>query len=201
MARVRRWVVTAAAVGLSSAAIHAQVPPREQQIAGAVLAAPEDRRDGAWVYGYEADGSFALLREGSNDMICLADDPRAEKLSVACYHKSLEPFMARGRELRAQGITDHGELTLRRNADVDAGKLEMPEQPATLYVLSGSGFDAASGTVADPYLRWVVYTPYATADSTGLSLNPQAPGAPWIMFPGTPGAHIMIVPPRPEKKP
>ena len=37
------------------------------------------------------------------DLICLADDPKIDALSVACYHKDLEPFMARGRELDADG--------------------------------------------------------------------------------------------------
>ena len=40
---------------------------------------------------------------------------------------------------------------------------------------------------------YVVYIPFATAESTGLSATP-APGTPWIMFPGTPKAHIMFVP-------
>ena len=31
--------------------------------------------------------------------------------------------------------------------------------------------------VTDPYLRWVVYTPYATPESTGLSTTPGP--APW----------------------
>ncbi|MEZ5313621.1 MAG: hypothetical protein R2862_08210 [Thermoanaerobaculia bacterium] len=44
----------------------------------------------------------------------------------------------------------------------------MPKVPATLYVLTGKGFDAATGTVSEPYLRYVVYTPWATAESTGL---------------------------------
>lgn len=174
-------------------------PPMAEQVAAALQAAPEDRRDGAWVYGYEADGSFSLLREGTNDLVCLADDPAGEGFSVACYHRSLEPFMARGRELRAAGVTDREEVTRIRYEEAESGELAMPEKPATLYVLRGSGFDAAEGTVADPYLRWVIYTPWATPESTGLALNPDAPGAPWLMFPGTPGAHIMITPPPPAK--
>ncbi len=71
----------------------------------------------------------------------------------------------------------------------------MPREPRMLYVLTGSSFDAATGKVNEPYLRWVIYTPYATAESTGLSTK-SAPGAPWLMYPGTPGAHIMISPPR-----
>ncbi len=71
----------------------------------------------------------------------------------------------------------------------------MPREPRTLYVLSGSEYDSATGKVAGAYLRWVIYTPFATPESTGLSTK-AAPGAPWLMFPGTAGAHIMINPPR-----
>ena len=45
------------------------------------------------------------MREGKNDLICLADNPNDDAFSVACYHKDLEPFMARGRELLAAGVT------------------------------------------------------------------------------------------------
>jgi hypothetical protein len=46
----------------------------EQQIAAAVLSAPEETRTGAKVYGYDNDGKFITLREGTNEMICIADD-------------------------------------------------------------------------------------------------------------------------------
>ena len=85
-----------------------------------------------------------------------------------------------------------------RYVEADAGVLPMPKKPATLYVLSGKSFDAASGKVMEPYLRYVVYTPWATQESTGLPLSPPGPGGPWLMFPGTAGAHIMITPPKPE---
>ena len=71
----------------------------------------------------------------------------------------------------------------------------MPRQPRTLYVLTGSGYDPATGKVADSYLRWVIYLPFATPQSTGLSTTPSD-NAPWLMFPGTAGAHIMINPPK-----
>jgi len=174
-------------------------PPAAEQIAAAVQAAPESRREGAKVLGYDAEGQLVVLREGSNDLVCLADTPGDEGFSVACYHESLEPFMARGRELRAQGVTGEARMK-QRWQEADDGKLAMPKTPATLYVLTGSGFDAATGKVADPYLRYVVYTPWATPESTGLATSPSGPGAPWIMFPGTAGAHIMITPPKEEAK-
>jgi hypothetical protein len=174
--------------------VSAQAPSSETQILQAVQAAPAPEQANATVLGFGADGSVKTLREGSNDLVCLADDPSREEWSVACYHGSLDPFMARGRELRAQGVTDSGELAQRRFAEADAGTLAMPEQPATLYVLHGEGWDEASGSVKSPFLRWVIYTPWATTEQTGLPSAPTGPGAPWLMFPGTAGAHIMITP-------
>jgi len=172
----------------------------EQQIASALLAAPENRRAQSQVLGYDAGGKPVVLRAGTNDLVCLADTPGDDKFSVACYHQSLEPFMKRGRDLQAEGVSRE-EIQKRRWQEADAGTLAMPKAPATLYVLTGKRFDTGSGQVVEPYLRYVVYTPYATAESTGLPLDPPGPGGPWIMFPGTAGAHIMISPPKSETPP
>lgn len=192
--------VATACLALAALAVPlaAQTPPPENvQIAAALQAAPEAERDGAKVLGWTADGSVTTLREGANGLICLADNPAQEGWSVACYHESIEPYMARGRELRAEGVTDVMEVTQRRWKEAEAGDLPMPEEPATLYVMTGDDFDPATGTVSNAFTRWVIYTPWATAESTGLSTQPTAPGAPWLMFPGTAGAHIMITPPTP----
>ena len=82
----------------------AQVNNADEQIAGAILPAPEEVRDGVHVYGYDVEGTLVTLREGTNDLICLADKPGDDRFHAACYHKSLEPYMARGRELRAEGV-------------------------------------------------------------------------------------------------
>jgi len=91
---------------LGSLAAAQSAPSADVQIAGAVQAAPEDRRSGAAVLGYDAAGKFGSLRAGTNDLVCLADDPKTEGFNVACYQRDLDPFMARGRELTAQGITN-----------------------------------------------------------------------------------------------
>ena len=102
--------------------------------------------------------------------------------------------MARGRELLAQNVTGAKRSEIRFK-EIEDGKLAMPKEPRTLYVLTGASFDAASGKVQDPYLRWVIYVPFATPQSTGLSTKPSE-GAPWLMSAGTAGAHIMINPPK-----
>jgi hypothetical protein len=183
-----------AAVLLMPAAARAQAVSAEAQIKAASLAAPADRRDAVTVYGYDATGTLVTLRQGSSDLICLADNPEREGFETACSHKSLEPFMARGRELTAQGVAGQARVQARYD-EIEAGTLEMPERPAMLYVLSGASFDAATGTVENEYRRSTIYVPYATAESTGLSTMASETD-PWIMFPGTPGAHIMITPAR-----
>lgn len=171
---------------LSSAAI---------QIKSALLAAPLEKRDSCTVYGYSADTQLILLRKGTNELICLADDPKGPDFSVACYVRELEPFMQRGRELRKQGFKDQ-QLFDEREKEVMAGTLQMPKQPATLYVYSAKDkdFDRTTGEVKNGYLRYVIYIPYATPASTGLPEKPDADGMPWIMNSGTHGAHIMINP-------
>lgn len=167
----------------------------EIQIKTAVLAAPEEERAGAMVYGYDADGKMILLREGSSNMICIADDPNFEGIKVSCYSKKLEPFMARGRELTAEGKSEIEKREIRKQ-EVESGKLKMPDAPSTLYVFSGSdeNYDKATGELKDGKFRYVIYIPYATTESTGLPAKPEAPGMPWLMDPGTHRAHIMISP-------
>ena len=184
---------------LSGFTSHAQVaiPSAENQIKTAVLAAPADKRAEATVYGFNAKQEFVLLRKGTNEMICLADDPAQKGLSVSCYHRDLEPFMARGRELKKQGKKGQ-EIFDIREKEAKAGTLKMPKFPSTLFVYSApeENVNPGNGEVKAGYLRYVVYTPFATAESTGLPLKPETPGGPWIMHPGTHGAHIMINPPQ-----
>ena len=170
-------------------------PPVAQQVAAAVLALPMEFRASARVLGYQGTSrQLAMVHPGKGPFTCLASDPAAAQFHVSCYHESLEPFMARGRALRASGVKGD-QVDSARFAEVRAGRLAMPKQAAALYSLFGppGTFDAATGTAAKAKPLFVVYMPGATAASTGLPAKP-AEGAPWIMFPGTPKAHIMFEP-------
>ena len=169
-------------------------PSAEEQIAAAVLPAPQDMRADATVLGYAPDGHLTKLRRGTGALICMASNPKSDRFHVACYQRSLEPFMARGRALRARGVTGDRVDSL-RFAEVRSGKLSMPRHPAVLYSLTGpaDSFDPATGTAPKAPPLFVVYVPFATGKSTGLSTTPVE-GAPWIMDPGTPKAHLMFEP-------
>ncbi len=166
--------------------------PDAQQIAAAVLALPTEFRDDARVLGYHAGSpQLVSLRAGKGPFTCLATNPAEPRFHVACYHESLEPFMARGRELRAQGVADNKVDTV-RFAEVKSGKIVMPKQAALYQIFGPPGsFDPATGTVKGATPLFIIYMPGATAASTGLSPKPSD-SAPWIMFPGTPKAHLML---------
>lgn len=189
-------LVIAAALLLAPIPVSAQYAwsdlSAEMQIRLAVQAAPPESRADATVQGWEG-GSFVTLREGSNAMVCMAPNPERETFEVSCHHRDLEPYFERGRELSAEGVSGN-ERTQRRWDEFTAGTLPIPYGTSN-HILVGSGFDASTGEIQDAFLRWVVYTPNATPETTGLPGAP-APGAPWVMFPGTPGAHIMFTPPR-----
>lgn len=170
----------------------AQGKPIERQIAEAVSPLPKQMRDSATVLGYRQAGVLTVLREGTNEMICLADNPSVERFQAACYHEDLEPFMLRGRELRAEG-KDRNELQAIRLAEIEADKLKVPDHPSALYSLTGREvtFDEETGNVEGAGALYVVYVPYATPEQLGLSIVPSRE-RPWLMDPGKPWAHIMI---------
>lgn len=179
---------------LTLSAVKAQeIPPAEWQIKTALMAVPADYREGAKVYGYDESGKLITLREGANAYIALADNPENKNFSTAAYHKDLEPFMARGRELRAEGKAAD-EIFKIREQEVRDGKLPMPDK-STLCVFSGS-VNPETGEIENPYVRYVFYVPFATGASTGLPTTPTPPGHAWLMDPGTHRAHIMITPPK-----
>ena len=162
----------------------------------AVLAAPPSLREGAEVRGWTAEDRLVTLREGSNGLICLADRPGDEQLAVACYHAGLEPFMERGRQLRRDGLEgmDRQEA---RWAEIDAGAIPMPV--AGMVYNLGYGSEDIDPSTFDPVTATrlhALYIPGATTESTGVTA--EAGDGPWLMFAGTPSAHIMIaIPPRP----
>ena len=191
----------ATAQAITEERVYIQKLTPEQQIASAVLAAPKESREGAKVYGYDDKNNFITLREGTNNMICIADNPEKKGFEVVSYHKDIEPFMARGRALKAEGKSSSEKREIRER-EAKEGTLAMPKSPVTLHILFGKNgrFNIETGKIEGAHYRYVVYVPFATPESTGLGVSPNAPGHPWLMYPGKAGAHIMISPPISEKK-
>jgi hypothetical protein len=160
-----------------------------------LIAAPDEKKEGAMIYGYSSLGEWTTLRKGTNDMICITDDPSGKGFSVACYNSSIEPFMERGRQLKKEGKSFQ-EIFDAREAEGKSSKLKLQKNDATLFVFAveDESYNPKTGEVKAAYLHYVVYVPWATSESTGLPLKSYAPGMPWIMDPDTHRAHIMISP-------
>ena len=167
----------------------------DQQIACALMAVPSEMKEGAKVYGYNDAGEFMMLREGTNDFVCIADDPKKSGFQVVGYHVSLEPMMARGRELEAEGKSREEKEKIRAE-EAESGAMELPDAPAALHIYYGKEayYNEESKQVENAKYRYVIYIPYATQDITGLSLAPNESSHPWLMFPGQYNAHIMVTP-------
>jgi hypothetical protein len=186
---MRNVILAVIAIVLSGALVAAseQAAAVDQQIADAVQILPTDLRAGATVVTYDAaTGARKVLRQGTNFIEC---QPRMADGFERCYNKALGPRRDLEARLRAQKKTDE-EIQQAVTAAVKAGTLPSPAKGMMSY----RGFDK-SDRIQN---LWVMSLPNATPEQVGVSTVSQRDaalagrGLPWMMLPGTPGAHIMI---------
>ena len=178
---------TAIAVSGSMMSAAQQAATVEQQIAEATHILPQDLRAGATVVTYDsATGARKVLREGTNFVEC---QPKMADGFERCYHKSFAPRRDFEAKLRAQKKSDE-EIQKAVAAAVKDGTLPQPPKAMMSY----RGFDKEDRIQN----LWVMSLPGATTETVGVSTVSQRDaalaghGLPWLMLPGTPGAHIMI---------
>lgn len=150
---------------------HGQTPAA--MIANAVRAAPASISDHATVMDWEGN----TLREGTNGWVCFPDPPNIEAAPM-CLD---EPWQA-----WAQAWQTRGPVSI--------------DRAGIAYMLMG---DAGASNI-DPFAEgptadndWVVTGPHVMlivpdpATLEGLPTDHRS-GGPWIMWSGTPYAHVMI---------
>jgi hypothetical protein len=172
----------------------AQTPTADVQVAAATLPLPDEMRAEATVIGWKESGERTDLREGTNGMICIADEPGDERFRVVCYPEALHPLLSRSRELREENL-EETERDRRLEEEVKAGKIVLPEQPAVLHVINGpaGSYDPATGQASGEVSQLrIIFTPYQTAEAMGLPTERQG-GMPWVMNSGELFSHIVIV--------
>ncbi|MEE9281219.1 MAG: hypothetical protein V3V67_13695 [Myxococcota bacterium] len=153
----------------------------EQQIREALEPLPPQLRDGTTVVLGQGP-ERRLLREGTNDLICRADSP-APGFMAHCHHKDLDSLFSRMNQLYAQGKSSD-EVRDQVSAEIESGELAPPLAGATEYILLGRNLEGALPIMT-------VSLPNATAESTGLPTERDS-YRPWLMWAGTPLAHIML---------
>jgi hypothetical protein len=171
---------------LAAPAARAQMP--DPRIAQALLPLPMDLRADATVVAYDpATGDRKVLKQGTNAIECQPKDP-ADGFT-RCYNKIVAPRRDLEAKLKAQKKTDK-EVADAVQAALKAGTIKAAPYGTMSYRLSSD-----EGRIK---LLWVMSVPMATPESIGVSAVSQrdaalkGAGLPWLMLPGTSGAHVMI---------
>ena len=174
-----------AVLGLSTFSLAQTRQP--DPVALAVLPLPDTLRAKATVVQYE-DGVRALLRRGTNGLTCVADQPNDLRLSLVCYPTSIDPYMDRRRELRAEGLRG-AEFRAILGAEVRTGQLYLP---TGVMIRNVSGPINPDSGVPDSVRVWSeMFVPFADAGELGIP-EFDAGLDPWMMSAGTVGAHVMV---------
>jgi hypothetical protein len=148
---------------------------KEQKIARAMSAAPENVSKEAAIIDRDDNGAETVLREGTNGFTCFPGHPGVVGDLTYCANA----------------------VALRWESDFMALKAKpTTTEPGIEYVLLGgtdwspSDPNATSGTPfkEPPHLR--ILWPF-DAKTTGFPTEPKQTGT-WIMWAGTPWAHLMI---------
>jgi hypothetical protein len=179
-------MITALALAVPAGILSAEELSVDAQIAEAVSPLPESARADATVINYDAKGNPTMLRQGSNGIICVPNrpEPSAEgQFNVQCYGKGLTPQHDMMVKLLAQGKS-HEDAAAALTAALNSGKLQPPPAGTMAYYKRGK-------TADDARILWILHLPNATAESLGLPTKPGQ-GSPWMMFSGTPRAHVML---------
>ena len=185
MSSIRNALILLAAGLLVTFQANAQSPA--QTIAKALSPLPEDLRADATVYTYdEVTGERITLKEGTNHVECRPTDAEGFTRCNPIYLRGRNDLSAK---LRAQGLEGDA-LTAAIQQAEDEGRIA----PRRFGSLSYRRFDTPDRI---QYL-FVISLPNATPEDLGMPTGPQRDnalagrGTPWMMRPGTPGAHLMI---------
>ncbi|HEY1606913.1 MAG TPA: hypothetical protein VGF77_15100 [Allosphingosinicella sp.] len=173
--------VTVIAVGIAVEYVRAAPGMSDAQIiANAAYAAPASIGRNATVVATDSAGRMRPLRSGTNGWTCMPDDPRTPADDPMCVD--------RNGMLWAEAWMAH--------------KIPPADKPGLAYMLAG----AADASNTDPYATkpaegasWVRTGPHIMVldrEAAAASGYPGGPNPdtsrPYVMFAGTPYAHIMM---------
>jgi hypothetical protein len=179
---MKKLLIMAALMSAASL-MPAMAQSKDDLIAQAVSAAPDELRAGATVVNYDAKGDPVVLRAGTNGVVCTPNQNK-DNYSVNCYAQVLRAQHDLQAKDKAMG-KDPKAMAADVQAAMASGQLPKAPSGTTLYMLTGKTQATARG-------MWMILVPGMTAQDSGLPTKPTAAGTPWLMRAGTPGAHIHI---------
>jgi hypothetical protein len=147
----------------------------QAKIKRALSAAPPDIAKAAKVVDMDNQRKMTVLREGTNGFTCFPGHPGVVGDVAMCADASSMQWMSDAMSHKPKPTNT---------------------QPGVVYMLAGgtdwSGSDptATSGTPIKEPPHWMIMWPFDPT-ITGLPTAPKQTGT-WIMYAGTPWAHLMI---------
>jgi hypothetical protein len=152
-------------------------PMKMDDVASAMSAAPKSVSKDATIQTMDSKGGMKTLRKGTNGWMCMPDTPSTPGPDPMCVDKNGAAFV----------------MALASHTDPPKGQVGFG------YMLAG-GSDPDNN---DPYATkppkggsWVNVGPHVMVfnsnDLAGYPTTPDNPKAPFVMWPNTPYAHLMI---------
>ncbi len=175
MNRLFFYISVGAAVGMASPAF---ADANSDMIASAESAAPAALAKGATIMGFDSAGMMISLREGTNGWTCMPDSPSTPGPDPMCLDANAMEWAK----------------AWMNKADPPAGKIGFG------YMLAGG-----SDSNTDPFAtektadnHWVITGPHVMIFNYGDTMSgyPDSadpdPTMPYVMYAGTPYAHLML---------
>ncbi len=171
-------LLLAAVPGLTAQQAKQATPGKDELVREAMAAAPKEIAMGAAIMAPGADGKLTQLRPGTNGWTCLPDAPDTPGRDAMCADKQAMIWVSSWIKHEPKPANT---------------------APGLVYMLTGGSDISATDPWAKPApgTKWVespphymIIWPYDPVTS-GLSAIPKKTGT-WIMWAGTPYAHLMI---------
>jgi hypothetical protein len=165
---------------LVSAVAFAQSP----EIDKALLAAPNNLKEGATVIKWKPDFTYDTLKKGTNRLVCYdrTGQPGQQPFAVECTSLANLERVAVSLKIEATVTDKKAQQAAFEAADKD-GTWVKPEFGSLWIHMSGPDAEHARKHVT-------IAVPGATTQSMGLPDN-ASKGGMWIMYAGTSAAHLM----------
>lgn len=159
----------------------AKAAPVAAKIANAETAAPAEISSHATIMDYpsKAGGALVKLRAGTNGWVCLPDDPATQGNDPGCFDGVWQEWMKAFMAKTKPTITRVGVSYMTAPGGASASAKDPWAAKAT--PTNDWGFDGPHTMILVPN----------TAQLAGLPTT-RKPGEPYVMWAGTPYAHIMV---------
>ena len=152
----------------------------DEKIAGALSAAPAAIAEGAAVMDWpgEPGGEMTQLRPGTNEWMCLPDSPGSPRNDPMCLDANFRAWIEAYSARTEPEIASLGFAYMLQGGSTASNSDPFAEAPA----------EGEDWVYEPPHVMVVVPDPAALE---GLPTDP-ANGGPWVMWAGTPYAHVMM---------